>query len=188
MLYLEREGGTGSLPARGDSALADKPPVAPILQSTRDSMGSVRRGDRAYELKPILVRRQGDVLRMIGIPRLAAWFPPESVSCTQVVGGARQAPYRDEPDSPVLVLGDSFLRIYERDEPRSAGFVAHLARELGFPMTSLINDGGASTLVRQELYRRPELLAGKKVVVWEFVERDIRFGTEGWQEVPLPIH
>jgi hypothetical protein len=24
------------------------------------------------------------------------------------------------------------------------------------------------------------------VVVWEFVERDIRFGTEGWQVIPLP--
>jgi hypothetical protein len=25
-----------------------------------------------------------------------------------------------------------------------------------------------------------------KVVVWEFVERDIRLGAEGWQTVPLP--
>jgi len=30
------------------------------------------------------------------------------------------------------------------------------------------------------------LLCNKKVVVWEFVERDLRFGTEGWQVVPLP--
>jgi hypothetical protein len=29
-------------------------------------------------------------------------------------------------------------------------------------------------------------LANKKVVVWEFVERDIRFGTEGWQKTPVP--
>ncbi len=32
----------------------------------------------------------------------------------------------------------------------------------------------------------PTLLENKKVVIWEFVERDIRFGTEGWQIVPLP--
>jgi hypothetical protein len=43
-----------------------------------------------------------------------------------------------------------------------------------------------STLVRQDLFRRPELLQDKKVVIWEFVERDIRFGAEGWQLVPLP--
>jgi len=84
------------------------------------------------------------------------------------------------------VLGDSFLRIYERDEPGSAGFISHLAHALHRPMASIVNDGGASTLVRQELARRPQLLEGKKVVVWEFVERDLRFGTEGWQVVPLP--
>jgi hypothetical protein len=86
----------------------------------------------------------------------------------------------------VLVLGDSFLRIYQQDEPGGAGFIAHLARELKQPLTSVVNDGGASTLVRQELHRRPALLQNKRVVVWEFVERDIRLGTEGWQQVPLP--
>ena len=54
------------------------------------------------------------------------------------------------------------------------------------PLASIVNDGGASTLVRQQLSRKPELLRGKKLVVWEFVERDVRFGTEGWQPVPLP--
>src|SRR5213596_4163216 len=94
--------------------------------------------------------------------------------------------YTDDPESDVLVLGDSFLRIYQQDEPGSAGFVAHLARELGRPLASIINDGGASTLVRQELFRRPQLLANAKVVIWEFVERDLRLGAEGWQIVPLP--
>jgi hypothetical protein len=84
------------------------------------------------------------------------------------------------------VLGDSFLRIYERDEPGSAGFIAHLARELSQPLASIVNDGGASTLVRQELSRKSGLLEGKSLVIWEFVERDIRFGMEGWQGVPLP--
>jgi len=83
------------------------------------------------------------------------------------------------------VLGDSFLRIYSQDEPGAAGFVAHLARELGFPLSSIVNDGGASTLVRQQFSRNPTLLANKKVIVWEFVERNIRFGAEGWQIVPL---
>ena len=91
----------------------------------------------------------------------------------------------DDPAAQVLVLGDSFLRIYEQDEPGAAGFIAHLARELRQPLASVVNDGGASTLVRQELYRRPTLLQHKRVVVWEFVDRDIRFGIEGWQQVPL---
>ena len=95
-------------------------------------------------------------------------------------------PFEDQADSGVLVLGDSFLRIYQQDEPGSAGFIAHLAKELKQPLASLVSDGGASTLVRQELYRRGGLLKNKRVVVWEFVERDIHLGTEGWQPVPLP--
>ena len=106
--------------------------------------------------------------------------------CEQVVLADTGELDRDAPDSPVLVLGDSFLRIYQTDAPRAAGFVSHLARALAQPVASIINDGGASTLVRQQLARAPKLLAGKKVVVWEFVERDVRFGTEGWQDVPLP--
>ena len=96
------------------------------------------------------------------------------------------AVYRDDTAGRVLVLGDSFLRIYESDEPRGAGFIAHLARGLRQPVASIVNDGGASTLVRQELARRPQLLNGKSVVIWEFVERDLRFGTEGWKLMPLP--
>ena len=77
------------------------------------------------------------------------------------------------------LIGDSFLQIFQSDEPNSAGFIAHLAKELGQPLTSLVADGGASTLVRQELFRRPALLRGKKVILWEFVERDIQLGAEG---------
>jgi len=108
------------------------------------------------------------------------------MDCTQVIDMETGRPYADDPNSPVLVLGDSFLRIFERDEPGSGGFVAHLASNLGFGLSSIVSDGGASTLVRQQLARRPALLRGKTVVVWEFVERDFRFGTEGWQRVPLP--
>ena len=37
-----------------------------------------------------------------------------------------------------------------------------------------------------ELAGKAELFDGKKLVNWEFVERDTRFGTEGWKDVPLP--
>jgi hypothetical protein len=108
------------------------------------------------------------------------------VPCVQIVRDDGRQTYQDQSDSEVLVLGDSFLRIYQQDEPGAAGFIAHLARELKQPLASVVNDGGASTLVRQELHRRTALLKNKRVVVWEFVERDLRLGTEGWQHVPLP--
>lgn len=148
--------------------------------------GWLTRGAARYRLQAVTVRRQGDLLKMLENPWTAALYPPTEVECSRVVGAEDGRPLADDPAAEVLVLGDSFLRIYQRDEPGGAGFVAHLAHELQRPVASIIGDGGASTLVRQQLSRKPALLANKKVVVWEFVERDIRFGTEGWQDVGLP--
>ena len=148
--------------------------------------GWISPGSVSYDTKLVPVQRIGDVLRMLQVPEIEQTAIPESISCLQVIHPDSGRLYRDDPDSEVLVIGDSFLRIYETDEPGSAGLIAHLAKELKRPLTSLVSDGGASTLVRQELYRRPTLLKNKKVVIWEFVERDIEFGAEGWQIIPLP--
>lgn len=141
----------------------------------------VRQGDVKFDLRPVSVQRTGDIVRMVQAPGMQSACPAENVNLLQVPG------YQDDPASQVLVLGDSFLRMYQTDEPRRAGFIAHLAKELAMPLASIVNDGGASTLVRQELARRPQLLQGKRLVIWEFVERDIRYGTEGWKLIPLPL-
>lgn len=148
--------------------------------------GWIEPGQIEYAGSPAPVVRLGDVPRMLQVPQLERTWHPESVASVQVVRQDNGQPYLNDANAEVLVLGDSFLRIYEQDEPGAAGFIAHLAQELRQPVTSLVSDGGASTLVRQELFRRPALLKNKKVVIWEFVERDIRFGAEGWQRVPLP--
>jgi hypothetical protein len=148
--------------------------------------GWVRRGDIRYEERSKPGERIGDLLRMFHVPQIEAHYSPEKVPAVQVVRQVDGELYKDDPKSEILLLGDSFLRIFELEEPGAAGFAAHLAKELQQPVASIASDGGASTQVRQQLYRRPELLANKKVVIWEFVERDIRDGAEGWQNVPLP--
>ncbi len=150
-----------------------------------EELGCVKPGSVEYDAKAITVERLGDILRMLQVPELERETRAERMRCEQVLRRDTGQPYHDEANSEILVLGDSFLRIYETDEPGHAGFIAHVARELHQPLTSIVNDGGASTLVRQELCRRPAWLAHKKLVIWEFVERDIRLGTEGWQRLAL---
>jgi hypothetical protein len=146
---------------------------------------TVNRGDHAYSLRSVTVLRHGDLVEMLKLPQIESSLEPERLECLQVLQADARTPYSDRPDSQILILGDSFLRIYQQDEPGSAGFIAHAARELGQPLSTIVNDGGASTLVRQALARRPVLLMNKRLVIWEFAERDIRFGTEGWQIIPL---
>ena len=94
-------------------------------------------------------------------PELESQFPAEDVRCEQVVAANGEL-YKDDPHSPVLVLGDSFMRKYEKDDPGSAGFIAHLARALHTPLAFIVNDGGASTLVRQaRLPERPDYYHGR---------------------------
>lgn len=150
------------------------------------AQGWVTRGSTEYTHKEVTISRRSDILRMGRLALVESRFPPQEVNCHQVFESGTGRLYHDEPSSPVLVLGDSFLRIYQSDEPKAAGFLAHLALNLQRPVASIVNDGGASTLVRQQLSRRADLLEGKKLVVWEFVERDLRFGTEGWKQVPIP--
>jgi hypothetical protein len=160
-----------------------------------------REGTTDYVIDSVDVERVGDIGVMSALPSfrihsLSLAFAPEKTKCYQVYQVLRDASgaetgrvlYKDDfKNSRVLLLGDSYSRIYQTDEPRSAGWISHIAYELKQPIASLVNDGGASTLVRQSLARRPGLLKGKKVVVWEIVERDLRYGAEGWKNVPLEI-
>ena len=149
-------------------------------------LGWVRPGTVEYGERSAPVQRLGDVLRMLQVPLIERRVNPETVPCVQVVRRDNGELYQDAAEAEILVLGDSFVRIYQRDEPGGAGFIAHLAKELRQPLMTLVSDGGGSTLVRQELHGRPAFLNNKKVVLWEFVERDIGLGLEGWKLVPLP--
>jgi hypothetical protein len=158
-------------------------------------------GNTTYQLDSLTIDRNGDVGVMTTLPSikihdLTMSFPTEKTRCYQVftlakddaTGETQRVLYKDDyKNAQILILGDSFSRIYQTDEPRSAGWIAHCAYELSQPVASIVNDGGASTLVRQSLARKASLLKGKKLVVWEVVERDFRFGEEGWKDVPLKL-
>src|SRR5215471_16000325 len=101
--------------------------------SSRTAIGPAP-GTISYDARPSPVQELGDIVRMIRSPQIEARVPPQSIATSQVVRRETSALFTDDPSPEVLVLGDSFLRIYERDAPGSAGFVAHLARELGRPV------------------------------------------------------
>ena len=110
--------------------------------------------------------------------------PADSLSDSTVVRDTVKTPFKDDfRKSKILILGDSFSRIYQTDAPVNAGWIAHFAKNISRPVSSIVSDGGASTLVREKLARKAGVLKGKKLLIWEFVERDLRFGAEGWKTI-----
>lgn len=138
---------------------------------------SSRRDTSRFRARDTLVERWGDLCEMSNLPRRREIWPTEPVEISQVTDSAGNL-YADSDSAAVLWLGDSYSRIYQTDAPRAAGIIAQVALRLGQPLSSVVNDGGASTVVRQKLSRKPGLLRHAKVVVWAFVERDVRFGSD----------
>ena len=113
-------------------------------------------------------------------------FTAQSALCERdtVLYDTTITPFKDDfRKSEILILGDSFSRIYQTDSPVNAGWIAHFAKNMNARVASIVSDGGASTLVREKLARKASVLKGKKLLIWEFVERDLRFGAEGWKNV-----
>lgn len=152
-----------------------------------------------FVLDSLWVERIGDVgemttLSQFKIRSLSLSFTSERTQCYQVFSvtrdstGAISARYLFRDDfrkSRIVLLGDSFSRIYQTDQPRGAGLAAHLAYELSEPFCSIVSNGGASTLVRETLQRKNSILNGKKLVIWEFIERDLRYGEKGWKDIAI---
>ena len=130
-----------------------------------------------YGVSDSLADRMGDIGEMSGLNK-------HDVFKAQQVTGHVVSPFKDDfRKAKILILGDSFSRIYQTDAPVNAGWIAHFAKNMNRPVASIVSDGGASTLVREKLARKAGVLKGKKLLIWEFVERDLRFGAEGWKTV-----
>ena len=184
-----------------------------ISQKVREmaDAGIVNIGEESmnYVVSDSIADRMGDVGEMSGLNKFGAFkvqkvtghvvmqqevserteAPADSLADSTVVDSTvvydtTKTPFKDDfRKAKILILGDSFSRIYQTDSPVNAGWIAHFAKEMGRPVASIVSDGGASTLVREKLARKAGVLKGKKLLIWEFVERDLRFGAEGWKDV-----
>ena len=138
-----------------------------------------------YEVCDSLADRMGDIGEMSGLNKHDVFKVQQVMGHVvyQLLDSTKTTFKDDFRKSKILILGDSFSRIYQTDAPVNAGWIAHFAKNISHPVASIVSDGGASTLVREKLARKAGVLKGKKLLIWEFVERDLRFGAEGWKTV-----
>jgi alginate O-acetyltransferase complex protein AlgJ len=133
--------------------------------------------------------REGDLAALLGPGGHKP--PPEKIAVQSVSEKGTGAAVEEDPNSPLLLLGDSHTLIYhDRDFlPVRAGLVDQLALQLGFAPDLIGTSGSGATPVRINLYRRSVkdagYLAKKKAIVWCFAAREFTEATEGWMKVPV---
>jgi len=112
-------------------------------------------------------------------------YAPETLPAQQILRADKQ-PYDDDPDSPIVLLGDSFTGVYELTDAEHAGVSAHIAHGISYPLDLVMSYGGGPN-VRQKLLRRGEAaLATKKLVIWMMTARDLYNYWEDWEPLKKP--
>ena len=134
---------------------------------------------RTYTEKNAPFKRYGDLhsrLRDADKKR----YQPEELVGRQVVGPEGQL-YDDDPDSRVVILGDSFTGVMELTDCEHGGVSAHIARQIGAPVDLVMSYGGGPN-VRHKLMRQGDAgLRSKRLVVWMMTARDLYNYWENWE-------
>jgi alginate O-acetyltransferase complex protein AlgJ len=115
---------------------------------------------------------------------------PEKIAVRTIsdkeTGGAAINP---DPNSPLLIIGDSHTLVFHDFLGEKSGLLDQLAYEIGVAPDLIGTRGSGSTSVRISLYRRarkdPGYLAKKKVIVWCFAAREFTESDQGWDRVPV---
>lgn len=127
----------------------------------------------------------GDLVQLIDLPHPERLFQPEFAQLVAIHG------LDPDPDSPITLLGDSFVNIYsdpalgfgdpalaDPDPPPSmkAGFAYQLALTLNRPLDVIAVNGAGTTQTRKAFAARPDdVVRAKKLVVWVLAARDLLY-------------
>ena len=138
---------------------------------------------QSYEMRETSFTRFGDLQSRLPEAEQKK-YTPETLVAHQVTSHGK--PYEDDPDSPVVLLGDSFTGVYELTDAEHAGVSAHIARGIAYPLDLVMSYGGGPN-VRQKLLRRGvSALGSKKLVIWMMTARDLYNYWEDWEPLKKP--
>ena len=131
----------------------------------------------------------GDIARMLTLPEDAGLYPGQEVQVRQILSGQQEF-WQPDRRAEILLLGDSFANIYSTEGlgwGMGAGFAEQLSYILQSPLDLLArNDSGAYVtreMLTGELARGRDRLADKKLVIWQFSERELAFGD--WRRLAM---
>jgi len=114
---------------------------------------------------------------------------PEKIAIRTITDKQTGAAVNADPNSPLLIIGDSHTLVFHDFLGEKSGLLDQLAYEVGLVPDLIGTRGSGSTSVRISLYRRarkdPDYLARKKMIIWCFAAREFTESDQGWDKVPV---
>lgn len=150
-------------------------------------------GDEGYQIKEMNHQGNGDIAAMLNLPASQGkkLFNPQSIQLDQILSIQNEF-WLPSRETELLLLGDSFTNIYSTPElgwGSGGGFAEHLSYRLQQPIDLLArNDNGAYVtreMLATEMGRGRDRISGKKLVIWQFAERELSLGN--WKMVTLAL-
>ncbi len=133
----------------------------------------------------------GDLVKLLDLKQPGKFYDEEE-QFVKVIGPGTENKY-----SPITLLGDSFVNIYddptlgfenpEKPEERiHGGFAQHLSQQLQQSLDVIAKNGMGSTGVRQELAKRyDDEVRSKKLVIWVIAARDLLLSKSAAREANI---
>ena len=145
----------------------------------------------SYRIRPVNVTGNGDTARLLDLPLTQTAYPAETVTLRQVTSPDGRL-WRRDPDADILLLGDSFANVFSLQEMgwgTAAGLAEHLSVALQRPVDRIARNADGAYASREvlatELRRGRDRLAGKRVVIFQFANREL--GQGDWRLVDLAV-
>lgn len=146
---------------------------------------------RAFDVESSEFEITGDLWRLLGDESLGKERLTLRVVGTR--GDDALEPVADDPESPIVLLGDSHGLVFHVGDDlhaRGAGLADQLAYELGFPLDVVAVRGSGATPARFNLLRKARRTSGywdrKRLVIWVFAAREFT-EADGWRLVPIDV-
>lgn len=162
-----------------------------LANLVRDSSDLPELGFSSTSVEEAEFTNRGDLVSMLEVPSSSKRYTDETVRVQQVVNDDDTV-WQIDPTADVLVLGDSFANIYSLEGMgwgESGGLMELLSHELQRPLDGIVrNDSGAyatRNILARELARGRDRLSGKRLVIWEFTERELSSGD--WRLIPMSL-
>jgi SGNH hydrolase-like domain, acetyltransferase AlgX len=156
-----------------------------IKEKIHEKLSGQSRKDYAAEWKEITIK--GDLGDLAGANIKKP--EPEKIAVRTISDKATGAAVNPDPNSPLLIIGDSHTLVFHDFLGEKSGLLDQLAYEIGLAPDLIGTRGSGSTSVRISLYRRarkdPDYLAKKKMIVWCFAAREFTESDQGWDKVPV---